>query len=157
MKIQDQPIIGWRQPPLNGMVKNLPGWLAISMVGFWNKSARRNRKRTVAARFNASAYIEYAYILDGKRVDAQATRHVYSGLNATTIIFTCRMAALPHTLAKCWRPGTIKRYSVDGKFCRKSRESSQLIPAKSARPLVDDPVPLLVVFDGQDYLPRLCL
>jgi enterochelin esterase-like enzyme len=108
---------------------------------------------SLALEFAAGAYIEYAFIMDGARVpDPSNPRMVSDGMSGTNNYFYMPPGA-PTPLA--WRQrgapkGVVTRHLVDCMdFCvGGKRRVSLYCPAATG------PYPLIVVFDGQDYLRR---
>jgi enterochelin esterase-like enzyme len=158
-----KPFTG-QSPQINGnratfiwLGKNTP-----SLTGDFNdweeeKALRlENVKRDVwslTLEFAAGAYIEYEFILDGKHVnDPNNPRTVSSGLNATNQYFYMPPGA-PTPLA--WRKrgiakGVVTSHVVDCMdLCMGQKRKVYLY-----QPPVTGPYPLIVVFDGQDYLRR---
>ena len=99
------------------------------------------------------AYIEYAFVRDGVRVPDPLNRHsIKDGFGNTNSTFWMP-DAVDTPLAKPSRAvqrGTVLPYKVDsqGYLMDKSRTIHLYDP------LVDGPVPLLVVFDGGGYLKK---
>lgn len=97
------------------------------------------------------AYMEYAFIINGARVlDPTNPRRVRSGLGSQNNYFYMPGAA-PSTFATRSRlTGAISRHRVEDsmRLARPRRDIILYAPATNA------PVPLVVVFDGLDYLRR---
>lgn len=125
---------GWREPTLP---------LTESEPGVW----------THALKLSTDAYIEYAYTQGGERFpDPLNTRRITNGAAGMHSFF-----AMPDAeetpLARVSRAvprGTITRHSIENGYLIVGGKRT----VRLYRPPVDEPCPLLVVFDGQDYLPR---
>lgn len=96
------------------------------------------------------AYLEYAYVLDGQRLDDPLNPHrIWNGVNAYNHYFYMPQAS-PTLLTRRRR----------GVACGKVSAHQVEIGPRSKRwvylyqPPVVQPVPLLVVWDGRDYLRR---
>ncbi len=104
-------------------------------------------------RLPRDAYIEYIYMQDGQRVRDPLNRHtVTNGLGAFNHFF--RMPdSMPTPLVKV-KPGVprgnVTSFSVPGDHVIVGAERTVHL----YQPPTSEPVPLLVVFDGQDYLHR---
>jgi enterochelin esterase-like enzyme len=106
------------------------------------------------------AYIEYSYFVEGKRVpDPANPRKVYNGISAYNNYFYMPGAAPTPWITR--QPdvpaGKVSRHSVSGEFKLANEQKRINMFQRSVylyRPAIDEPTPLLVVFDGQDYLRR---
>jgi enterochelin esterase-like enzyme len=106
------------------------------------------------------AYIEYAYLIDGKRVvDPNNPRRVYNGINAYNHYFYMpghgptplvkKSPGVPH--------GTVTRHKIAARYLLGGDDHAAGLFQRDVylyRPPVAEPAPLLVVFDGPDYLRR---
>lgn len=108
---------------------------------------------TCALRFPRNAYIEYGYLLNGRHVPDPLNPHVVSnGFSGHNHFFYMPESA-PTLLAQRrrggWR-GTVTRHVVNAEqLVVGGRRAVHLY-----RPAVPEACPLLVVFDGNDYLRR---
>jgi enterochelin esterase family protein len=125
---------GWREPRVT---------LAPQSPGVWAQTIDLPR----------DAYIEYVYRLNGETgLDPLNPRRVSDGIGGRhNYFFMPEAEQTPLARARKGVPrGTISRTVVKNDFL--------LVGGRRVvhlyRPQVDEPVPLLVVFDGQDYLPR---
>jgi enterochelin esterase family protein len=106
------------------------------------------------------AYIEYSYFVEGKRVpDPANPRKVYNGINAYNNYFYMPKAAPTPWITR--QPGVasgkVSHHSVTAQFTLGDERKRIKLFQRSVylyRPVSDEPTPLLVVFDGQDYLRR---
>lgn len=110
--------------------------------------------------FPDDAYVEYAYLLDGKRVPDPGNPNVlFNGIDAYNHCFympggaptflTRRMRGLPR--------GRLQRHEVNAEILAGMRRGQTAGPTRRVdlyQPTVAEPYPLLVVFDGPDYLQR---
>lgn len=106
------------------------------------------------------AYLEYVYLLDGKRlVDPRNPQRVFNGINAYNHYFYMPDAQ-PSDLVNSRQGvahGTVKRMKVKGSYHLGDKNHAIDLFEREVyfyRPPVDEPVPLLVVYDGPDYLRR---
>ncbi len=102
------------------------------------------------------AYMEYAYVQDGQRLpDPLNPRQVWNGVNAFNHYFYMPQAA-PTLLAQ--RVRGVPRGKVSTHLCE---DDFAIFRGKRRvylyQPPVAQPVPLLVVWDGKDYLRRASL
>ena len=110
---------------------------------------------TTALDFPLDAYIEYAFVRNGEHVDDPLNpRHVSNGLGATNHFF-----AMPEAVStKLFRPikgfprGEVTSHVITGDMIAGGKRTVHLF-----HPPVAEPRPLLIVFDGQDYLKRVHL
>lgn len=98
------------------------------------------------------AYLEYALLVDGqRRLDPLNRRLVPNGFGDTNNYF--HMPAAPRSPLFRRRPGI-----ASGRITRRIFRTGRLHPERRRvwlyGPPVDRPVPLLVVFDGADYVER---
>lgn len=121
--------------------------------GVWTHSIRLPR----------NAFMEYAYLTDvakaqtddGRVLDPFNPRTKWNGMTATQNIFTMP-EAMPTPLVKRQRGirrGTLTRHKVDVEVFAAGKQRDVWL----YQPPVDQPVPLLVVYDGRDYLKQACL
>ena len=106
--------------------------------------------------FPADAYIEYAYLQDGERTADPGNPHtVFNGVDAANHFFYMPDAK-PTGLAQHRRGvprGVLTRQIVEDEYNVVGRRRNVYF----YQPPVEEPCPLLVVFDGQDYLRRVGL
>lgn len=99
------------------------------------------------------AYMEYAFVRNGRRVrDPFNPRQLWNGINAYNHFFFMPEAK-PTPLAKRSRTlprGTVTRHIVQGNFLVKDGKREVYL----YKPAAPGPYPLLVVYDGPDYLRR---
>jgi enterochelin esterase-like enzyme len=106
------------------------------------------------------AYVEYAYLLDGKRVpDPGNPNLLFNGIDAYNHFFYMPGGA-PTSLTRRTRSlpqGRLQRYKVNAEILVGMRREHTAPPTRRVdlyQPPVAEPCPLLVVFDGPDYLRR---
>ena len=151
----DSVIFKWRgtkAPQLIGDFNNWDSGKAISLAAVGKNLWRCSLK------LPGNAYIEYVYLLDGKRVlDPSNPRRVYNGINTDNNYFympgkaptplTSRIRGTPH--------GRLKHMKVDASYLLGGNGHPIQLFQRDIyfyQPPVSQPVPLLVVFDGPDYL-----
>jgi enterochelin esterase-like enzyme len=158
LKIDGETVIfEWHGTKAPKLIGDFNYWDASKSINL--TSAGRNLWRC-ALRFPSNAYIEYVYLMDGKRtLDPTNQRRVYNGINAENnyfympdsepIRFSAKIRGVPH--------GVVKHHKVDARFLLGGDDHSVALFERDAyfyQPPVAEPVPLLVVFDGPDYLRR---
>lgn len=97
------------------------------------------------------AYIEYGYVVDGERIpDPLNPQQIRDGFgHVNSIIWMPEAKDTPLIQRKRNVPhGTVTRHTVDGGHLVVGGSR----PVHLYQPPVDEPVPLLVVLDGRDYL-----
>lgn len=105
-------------------------------------------------RFTADGYLEYVY-LDGEQrvLDPYNPRRVYNNVSAYNNYFYMP-AALPTPLLSSEYPatprGTVTRFDAPARFLTAGSQRSVYL----YQPPVAEPSPLLLVWDGRDYLRR---
>lgn len=153
----DTVIFEWRGAKAPQLIGDFNGWdskraitLSIAGKGIWQH----------ALKLPHDAYIEYAYMLDGKRVDdPNNPRHVYNGINAHNHYFYMPGGG-PTPLAKRARGvahGALKSLRVAARYALGDGDRGINLFQREVtfyQPPVSEPAPLLVVFDGPDYLHR---
>jgi enterochelin esterase-like enzyme len=163
-KIQTTPIIRddtaifeWRGKKAPQLIGDFNGWdgrKAITLEQGGQDLWRHKLK------LPTTAYIEYAYLLDGKRmVDPNNPRRVHNGINAYNHYFYMpgyqptplvnRMRGVPH--------GTVSRHKVVARYLLGGDDHTARLFQRDVylyQPPIAEPAPLLVVFDGPDYLRR---
>lgn len=110
---------------------------------------------TTTLDFPRDAYIEYAFVRNGEHVnDLLNPRQVSNGLGATNHFF-----AMPEAVSTTlFRPikglprGEVTSHVITADMIAGGKRTIHLF-----RPPVTEPCPLLIVFDGQDYLKRVHL
>ena len=108
--------------------------------------------------FPTDAYIEYIYLLDGKRLlDPNNPRRVYNGINNDNNYFYMP-EKLPTPLASRIRGtlhGELKHLKADARYLLGGEDHPIRLFQRDVlfyQPPVSQPAPLLVVYDGPDYL-----
>jgi enterochelin esterase-like enzyme len=127
----------------------------------WNLSTPIELKQTAphvwttSLDFPLDAYIEYAFVRNGEHVtDPLNVRRVSNGLGATNHFFSMP-EAVSTTLfrpIKGFPRGKVTRHVISADMIAGGKRAVQLF-----QPPVNEPCPLLMVFDGQDYLKRVHL
>ena len=110
---------------------------------------------TTSLDFPLDAYIEYAFVRQGKHVtDPLNVRRVSNGLGDYNHFFSMP-EAVSTTLyrpIKGFARGEVTRHVITADMIAGGKRTVQLF-----QPPVAEPCPLLMVFDGQDYLKRVHL
>jgi enterochelin esterase family protein len=114
-------------------------------------------------RLPEDAYVEYAFLVDGKRSnDPHNPNRVHNGINAYNNYFYMPGGG-PTPLAERARGisrGRVARYLVPAVYLLGEEDHSVSLFQRAVylyQPAVKEPCPLLVVFDGPDYLRRASL
>lgn len=153
----DTAIFEWNGPKAPQLIGDFNRWdgnhaftLAPAGKNLWRHSLK----------LPLDAYIEYTFLLDGKRVSDPTNPHrCYNGISAYNQYFYMPEAA-PTRLARKVRGvphGIIKRLKVPGRYFLGAEDHGIRLFERDVflyQPPVSGPVPLLVVFDGPDYLSR---
>jgi enterochelin esterase family protein len=141
----------WQGPKAPRLIADFNGWewgeritlSATEQADVW----------TYSITLPNDAYLEYAFLIDGERaLDPHNARRIWNGISADNNVM-----AMPGFEPNRWkrrRPktprGTLTRQAVDtvGMLAGKQRTITLY------QPPTDAPSPLLVVYDGRDYLRR---
>lgn len=148
---------GPRAPQLIGDFNNWNGMKAITLA----PAGRENWRCSL--NLPAGAYIEYVYLLDGKRVlDPRNPQKTYNGINAYNNYFYMPGAGPTPLMRKARNTpqGTLKRVTIPGRYSLGGEDRGINLFQREVvfyQPPVSEPVPLLVVYDGLDYLKRASL
>lgn len=153
-------VFEWRGPKAPRIIADFNHWDPKKAILL--EPAGRNLWR-YSIELPEDAYIEYAYLLDGKRVlDPGNSQHIFNGINAYNNYFY-----MPAGQATGWvkrdptvPQGMVRRLKVDGKLKLSDENHSLDLFEREVffyQPPVEEAVPLLVVFDGPDYLRRVKL
>lgn len=148
---------GPRAPQLIGDFNNWNGMKAITLA----PAGRENWRCSL--NLPAGAYIEYVYLLDGKRVlDPRNPHKTYNGINAYNNYFYMPGAGPTPLMRKARNTpqGTLKRVTIPGRYSLGGEDRGINLFQREVvfyQPPVSEPVPLLVVYDGLDYLKRASL
>lgn len=141
----------------------------ISDLNEWDTSqaVELKKNRQGIWQYNASlpedAYVEYAFLVDGKRSnDPHNPRLVHNGINAYNNYFYMPDGG-PTALARREKGiarGRVTRHLVPAVYLLGEEDHSIRLFQRAVylyQPAVKEPCPLLVVFDGPDYLRRASL
>ncbi len=110
---------------------------------------------TTALDFPLDAYIEYAFVRKGEYVaDPLSSRRVPNGLGAANYFFSMPEATFTTSIKpiKGFPRGEVTRHVIMADMIASGKRTVHLF-----RPPVAEPCPLLIVFDGEDYLKRVHL
>jgi enterochelin esterase-like enzyme len=153
----DTVIFEWRGTKAPQLIGDFNGWdgrqaITLRQTGkdLWHH----------VMKLPADAYIEYTYLLDGKRVvDPKNPRRVHNGINAYNQYFympgyrpNClvkKLPGVPH--------GAVTRHKVAARYFLGGEDHTTGLFQRDVylyQPPAAEPAPLLVVFDGPDYLHR---
>jgi enterochelin esterase-like enzyme len=145
---------GSNPPKLIGDFNN---WNGSHGVAFTSAGSGRWQARL---KLPKDAYIEYAYLVDGKRLlDPNNPQHVHNGMEHVNNYFYMP-GKQPTSLVRYGRGvprGTVKRYKVEARYALGDGDRGISLFERTVylyQPPVVEPSPLLVVFDGPDYLKR---
>lgn len=143
----------WHGENAPGLVGDFTGWdsgnpveMVPSGAGVW----------TYQLALPSDAYIEYSFLMGSKSLTDPNNSHVTSNGMGGHNNFFCMPDYKPSTLAQKTSRiphGTVTSYSISAEYfiIGKTRKIHLY------QPPVKDPVPLMVVWDGQDYLKRVGL
>ena len=118
------------------------------------------RRWAITMRFPQDAYVEYAFLLDGARVaDPGNPQVIFNGINEYNRFFYMPGCG-PTPLIKRRRGvqhGTLQQYKINANLLYGRDEDQPVLARRSVtlyQPADEQPCPLVVVFDGPDYLRR---
>lgn len=153
-------VFQWEGPKAPQLVGDFNGWNFNQPITL--SAAGKNRWRH-EMQLPLNAYIEYAYFINGKRVmDPDNPQSVSNGFDTKNNFFYLPPLQATRLIKKSARTpqGTIKRYKLAGRMLLGGEEHALELFQRQVtlyQPPVSEPVPLLVVFDGEDYLRRVRL
>lgn len=150
-------IFEWRGPRAPQLLGDFNGWesrQAITLLSAGKDLWRHTMK------LPKDAYIEYAFLVDGERMlDPRNPRRVYNGINAYNHYFYMPDNG-PTPLIKNKRSvphGTVTRHTIAARYLLGGDDHAARLYQRDVylyQPPTIEPAPLVVVFDGPDYLHR---
>lgn len=153
-------VFQWEGPKAPQLVGDFNGWNFNQPISL--TAAGKNRWHH-EMQLPLNAYIEYAYFVNGKRImDPNNPQSVSNGFKSKNNYFYMPPLQSPRLIKKSAKAphGTVKRCKVSGKMLLGGEDHALDLFQRQVilyQPPVSEPVPLLVVFDGQDYLKRVRL